>query len=104
MSIMPLTQQVIDALRCVHDPEIPSISVLDLGLIYELDVNEEGDVYIKHTLTSMMCPFADQICKDIEEAPKGVVGVRSVKRELVYDPPFSMNMVPEDTKIIMGWD
>ena len=104
MTIMPLTQKVIDALRCVHDPEIPSISVLDLGLIYELDVSEKGDVYIKHTLTSMMCPFADQICKDIEEAPKGVVGVRSVKRELVYDPPFSMDMVPEDTKIIMGWD
>ena len=51
-----------------------------------------------------MCPFADQICKDIEEAPKGVAGVRSVKRELVYNPPFSMDMVPEDTKIIMGWD
>ena len=65
MTIMPLTQKVIGALRCVHDPEIPSISVLDLGLIYELDVSEEGDVYIKHTLTSMMCPFADQICKDI---------------------------------------
>ena len=103
MTIMPLTQKVIDALRCVHDPEIPSISVLDLGLIYELDVSEDGDVYIKHTLTSMMCPFADQICKDIEEAPKGVVGVRSVKRELVYNPPFSMDMVPEETKMAMGW-
>ena len=101
--IMPLTQKVIDALRCVHDPEIPNISVLDLGLIYELDVTEDGDVYIKHTLTSMMCPFADQICKDIEEAPKGVVGVKSVKRELVFNPPFTMDMVPEDTKIIMGW-
>ena len=44
-----------------------------------------------------------QICKDIEEAPKGVVGVKSVKRELVFNPPFTMDMVPEDTKIIMGW-
>ena len=43
------------------------------------------------------------ICKDIEEAPKGVVGVKSVKRELVFNPPFTMDMVPEDTKIIMGW-
>ena len=68
VSISPLTQKVIDALRCVHDPEIPSISVLDLGLIYELEVTVDGDVYIQHTLTSMMCPFADQICKDIEEA------------------------------------
>ena len=103
VSISPLTQKVIDALRCVYDPEIPNISVLDLGLIYELEVTEDGDVYIQHTLTSMMCPFADQICKDIEEAPKGVVGVKSVKSELVFNPPFTMDMVPEDTKIIMGW-
>ena len=102
--MLDITKDVIAALRCVHDPEIPSISVLDLGLIYELDVTEDGHVYIKHTLTSMMCPFADQICKDIEEAPKGVVGVKTVKRELVFNPAFTMDMVPDDTKIIMGWE
>ena len=101
--MLDITKNVIAALRCVHDPEIPNISVLDLGLIYELDVTEDGDVYIKHTLTSMMCPFADQICQEIEDAPKGVVGVKNVKRELVFNPPFTMDMVPEDTKIIMGW-
>ena len=53
---------VVDALRNVYDPEMPSVSVLDLGLIYELDVTEEGHVDCKHTLTSMACPFADQIC------------------------------------------
>ena len=95
---------VVSALKEVFDPEMPSINILDLGLVYYLDTNvDSGHVHVKHTLTSMMCPFADQICKDIEDAPKGVVGVKSVKRELVFNPPFTMDMEPEDTKIIMGW-
>jgi|TARA_R100001079_G_scaffold108004_1_gene77784 metal-sulfur cluster biosynthetic enzyme len=94
---------IVEALRNVYDPEMPSVSVLDLGLIYELHVTNEGQVECKHTLTSMMCPFADQICQDIEDAIKGSEGVTSVKRELVFTPPFSLDMVPEDTKIMMGW-
>jgi metal-sulfur cluster biosynthetic enzyme len=86
----------------VHDPEI-SINVYDLGLIYHLDVAEES-VIVKHTLTSVMCPFADQICQDITDAIKGVEGVATVERELVWDPPFSMDMVPEETKFALGWD
>ena len=52
---------------------------------------EEGHVDCKHTLTSMACPFADQICQDITDAIKGSEGVTSVKRELVFNPPFSMD-------------
>jgi len=95
-------EDVIAALREVHDPEI-SVNVYDLGLIYHLDVTEES-VIVKHTLTSMMCPFADQICQDITDAIKGVEGVATVERELVWDPPFSMDMVPEETKFALGWD
>lgn len=58
---------------------------------------------VEHTLTSMMCPFADQICNDIDVAVQGVEGIETVDRQLVFDPPFSLDMVPEDTKIIMGW-
>ena len=95
-------EQVIEALREVYDPEI-SINVYDLGLIYNLDVN--GDhVHVQHTLTSMMCPFADQICQDITDAVKGVDGVATMERELVWDPPFSMDMVPDETKFALGWD
>ena len=104
VSISPLTQKVIDALRCVHDPEIPSISVLDLGLIYELEVTVDGDVYIQHTLTSMMCPFADQICEDIYNACMSVEGVNSCNRELVFFPPFGPHMIPEETRMVMGID
>ena len=95
-------EHVIDCIRTVMDPEIP-VNLYDLGLIYELHVTNEGHVECKHTLTSMACPFADQICQDIEDAITGSEGVISVKRELVFTPPFSMDMVPEDTKLIMGW-
>ena len=98
-----LKQNVIDALRCVYDPEITTINILDLGLIYELDVHKDGTVNIEHTLTSMNCPFADEICMSIENAVRGVVGVTKVNRKLVFVPPFSLDMVPEETKMLMGW-
>jgi len=95
-------EDVIAALREVYDPEI-SINVYDLGLIYDLDVADDR-VLVQHTLTSMMCPFADQICQDITDAVKGVEGVATVERELVWDPPFGPDMIPEETKFAMGWD
>ena len=97
-----LKQNVAEALRCVYDPEMPSVNVLDLGLIYELDVSEKGDVKIVHTLTSVVCPYADEICKSIEDAVKGVAGVNKVNRKLVFTPPFDINMIPEETKLILG--
>ena len=99
---MQLEDKVIAALRDVYDPEI-SINVYDLGLIYNLNVTETH-VHVQHTLTSMMCPFADQICLDISNAVKGVDGVETVERELVWEPPFGPEMVPEDTKLALGWD
>jgi len=99
---MQLEELVIAALREVYDPEI-SINVYDLGLIYNLDI--KGDhVHVQHTLTSMMCPFADQICQDITDAVKSVDGVATMERELVWDPPFGPDMIPEETRFAMGWD
>ncbi len=98
-----LKEKVIEALRQVYDPEMPTTSIYDLGLIYELDVSADGDVDIKHTLTSMFCPFADEICESIELAAGSVEGVKNVKRELVFDPPFSIEMVPEETRMLMGF-
>jgi metal-sulfur cluster biosynthetic enzyme len=97
-----ITEEIIrEALRNVYDPEI-DINVQDLGLIYTVEVDGDA-VEVNHTLTSVVCPFADQICEDIEDAVASVEGVNKVKRNLVFDPPFSIDMVPEETKIIMGW-
>ena len=62
-----LRQRVIESLQNVYDPEMPSVSVYDLGLIYKIEI--QGDrCLVEHTLTSMACPFADQICADIESS------------------------------------
>ena len=100
---LPRLGVIIQALQQVYDPEMPSINIYDLGLIYRLIVREDGSVLCEHTLTSMMCPFADEICQNISDAIKSVEDVTSVERNLVFDPPFDMNMVSEDVKMAMGW-
>ena len=81
-------QPIIENLKNVYDPEIPSASLYDLGLIYDIAINErEHEVTITHTLTSAFCPFADQIVADIRQA--GYVDeVRSVQIVTTFDPPF----------------
>lgn len=97
-----ITEETVrEALRSVYDPEV-SINVQDLGLIYEVNITG-GTVEIVHTLTSMMCPFADEICENIYYTVAGLDGVEEVIPKLVFDPPFSMEMVPEETRMLMGW-
>lgn len=96
-----ITEEIVrDALRNVYDPEI-SINVNDLGLIYYVEVTG-SHVRVEHTLTSMMCPFADEICNDIYYAVLAIDGVESVDRVLVFDPPFGREMIPEDTRLYLG--
>jgi len=97
-----LKQKVIQSLQTVFDPEMPSINVYDLGLIYSIQIHKKH-VKIQHTLTSMACPFADEICQNIQDAVINTKGVKSVDRQLVFDPPFTIEMVPEETRLIMGW-
>lgn len=98
---MVTEDDVREALRDVYDPEV-SVNVQDLGLIYEVRV-DGTHVHIRHTLTSMMCPFAEEICFNIYHAVMSIDGVETVERELVFDPPFSVEMVPEETRMLMGW-
>ena len=93
---------VISNLREVFDPEI-SINIYDLGLIYDIEIDQkEQEVKITHTLTSAFCPFADEIVNDIQKAGY-VPDVISVIVNTVFDPPFSIEMVPEETRLMMGW-
>jgi|TARA_B100000745_G_scaffold48008_1_gene28766 metal-sulfur cluster biosynthetic enzyme len=96
-------EAIIKNLKNVYDPEIPAVSLYDLGLIYDIDLNnEKHKVTILHTLTSAFCPFADQIVSDIRQA--GYVDeVRWVEVNTTFDPPFSMDLVPEETRLILGW-
>ena len=96
-------EAIIKNLKNVYDPEIPSASLYDLGLIYDIDIEDEKHkVTITHTLTSAFCPFADQIVADIRQAGY-VEEVRWVEVNTTFDPPFSMDLVPEETKLLLGW-
>ena len=96
--------KVVANLKNVYDPEIPSVSVLDLGLIYDIEVLDDYTVVkITHTLTSAFCPMADEINKNIKAA--GMVdGIKESIANVTFQPPFSMDMVPEETKMMMGWE
>ena len=95
-------EQIIANLREVYDPEI-SINVYDLGLIYDIDIDEkESSVNITATLTSAFCPFADEIVGSMQKAGYAK-NVLTVNVDITFDPPFTMDSVPQETSDIMGW-
>jgi metal-sulfur cluster biosynthetic enzyme len=96
-------QHIINNLKNVYDPEMSGISVYELGLIYNIDTDEkEGTVELTHTLTSAFCPYADEIVHAIQKACE-VENVNSVNVITTFDPPFTMEMVPEETRLMLGW-
>ena len=96
--------KVVKNLEQVYDPEMPTISVIHLGLIYDIEILENNSlVKITHTLTSAFCPMADEINQNIKEA--GMVdGIKESIANITFQPPFGMEMVPEETKMMMGWE
>jgi|TARA_B110000908_G_C10242081_1_gene446651 metal-sulfur cluster biosynthetic enzyme len=94
------TDHIIRNLKEVYDPEI-SVNIYDLGLIYNIETNKDI-VDITHTLTSAFCPFSDEIVNGIRQA--GMVDNVSVVNVITtFDPPFTIDSVSEETKMIMGW-
>jgi metal-sulfur cluster biosynthetic enzyme len=87
----------LEALKVVRDPEIP-VNVVDLGLIYGLEVSPEGEVQVEMTLTSMGCPVQDMIQADAELACMKVDGVKKVTVEFVWSPPWSLDKMSDDGK------
>ena len=95
--------EVVKNLEQVYDPEIPSVSVIHLGLIYDIEILEDNTVVkITHTLTSAFCPLADEINTNIKNAGM-VEGIKESIANCTFSPPFNMDMVPEDTKLALGW-
>ena len=95
-------EKIIENLKEVYDPEMSSLNIYDLGLIYDIKIDED-QVEITHTLTSAFCPFADEIVASIQTAGY-VEEVLSVEIVTTFDPPFTMDSVSDETKMIMGWD
>lgn len=101
MDAEELREPIIEALRTVHDPEIP-VNIYDLGLIYRIDIAENGDVEIDMTLTAPACPVAGMMPPMVEDAVKGVEGVGEVKVQLVWDPPWSQQRMTEEARLQLG--
>ncbi len=95
--------EVVEQLRTVYDPEIP-VNVYDLGLIYDIQVSDDKDIHIVMTLTSPNCPVAGSLPGEIEEAARHTPGVRQVSIELTWDPPFGIEMMNEDVRLMLGLD
>jgi FeS assembly SUF system protein len=92
---------VIDALRTVYDPEIP-VNIYDLGLIYNLDVGERGDVAIEMSLTAPGCPVAGEMPGQVADAVAVVEGVGEVEVRLVWEPAWTTERMSEDARLALG--
>ena len=93
-----LKDEVISLLRTVFDPEIP-VNIYDLGLIYDIGLGENGSVAIKMTLTSPNCPVAESLPVEVEDKVSNLPGVMEAKVNLVFDPPWTKEMMSEEAKL-----
>ena len=92
--------QVRDSLKQCMDPEIP-LSIVDLGLIYGIDVSENNDVNIKMTMTTKGCPLHETMVDDVKRYTRKVIGVNNVNVDIVWDPPWSMDRMSPEAKSMM---
>ena len=94
--------QIIGNLKEVYDPEIP-VNVYDLGLIYNVDVNENDHANIVMTLTAPGCPVVDVLMDEITQAARAVEGVEDVNVDLTFDPPWDKSMMSEEARLELGF-
>ena len=98
----PLYEQIVDACRTVYDPEIP-VNIYELGLIYTIDINDENAVQIKMSLPAPGCPVAGEMPGWIADAVEPIPGVKQVDVELVWEPPWGMDMMSDEARLELGF-
>lgn len=98
-----MREKIIAALRTVFDPEIP-MNIWDLGLIYGVKVSNGGEVHIRMTLTAPNCPVAGSLPAEVERKARAVPGVKDVKLELVFDPPWDKSRMSPEARMLLGLD
>jgi FeS assembly SUF system protein len=101
-TIEQLEKDVIDMIRTCYDPEIP-VNIYELGLIYEVNINEAFDVHVLMTLTSPSCPVAETLPPDVEDKIRTVEGVNSAKVEITFEPTWEQSMMSEEAKLELGF-
>jgi FeS assembly SUF system protein len=97
-----LTQRVIDVIKTCYDPEIP-VDIWELGLIYEITLDEENNLSVKMTLTSPSCPVAETLPPEVEQKLRDIEGIKSAKIDLTFEPPWEKDMMSEVAQLELGF-
>ena len=97
-----LGEKVVKVLKTIYDPEIP-VDIYELGLIYDVFLNEENDVKILMTLTSPNCPVAESLPQEVKDKVAEIKGVKSVEIEMTFDPAWTRDLMSEEAKLELGF-
>lgn len=98
-----IEERIVDVLKTVYDPEIP-VNIYDLGLIYKVDLKDNGDVDVDMTFTAPSCPAADFILEDVRQKVDTVDGVKNATINLVFEPTWDQSMMSEEARVELGFD
>ena len=98
-----IEERIVDVLKTVYDPEIP-VNIYDLGPIYKIEVNDEGNVDIDMTFTAPSCPAADFILEDVRQKVDTIEGVKTSNVNLVFEPEWDQSMMTEEARVELGFD
>lgn len=99
---MNLKDKIIEELKTVYDPELP-VNIYELGLIYDVQIKDEGKVEIIMTLTAPACPVAGEIVFEVQQKVEKIEGVKDVHVQLTFDPPWTREMMSEEAKLELGF-
>lgn len=98
-----IEERIVDVLKTVYDPEIP-VNIWDLGMIYKIDVKDDGNVDLDMTFTAPSCPAADFILEDVRTKVDSVEGVKSTNVNLVFEPVWDQSMMSEEARVELGFE
>lgn len=100
---LKIEERIVDVLKTVYDPEIP-VNIYDLGLIYRIELNEDGTLELDMTFTAPSCPAADFILEDVRTKVEAVSGVKSATVNMVFEPEWDKSMMTEEARVELGFD
>lgn len=99
---LQIQERIVDVLKTVYDPEIP-VDIWNLGMIYKIEVNDDGTVDLDMTFTAPTCPAADFIVEDVRTKLESVEGVKAANINLVFEPVWDQSMMSEEAKVELGF-
>lgn len=99
--LLQIETEIVRLLKDIYDPEIP-VNIYDLGLIYDIEIDENNRVKITMTLTAPNCPVADSLLREVKEKTETIEGVREAEINLVFDPPWDSSMLSDEAKLELG--